>query len=242
MFLSLPWSLGLWVGLMVLVQAVRSLLPETAETAFVLSLALVPARYAGAAADLPGGVVASYTSPLTHMFVHGDWSHLLLNATAMLAYGGLLARRLGNVRFCVFSLLCGLAGSAVFLALHRGEAVALVGASGAVSGVLAGALRLVAAAMTLPDLRRALSSPASLGFGSLASTLTSRFVLIQIGIFLGLNLVVGAFGETLTGGAPVAWEAHIGGFLAGLLGVGYLAGPPRPPEAREPLPMGGASA
>lgn len=205
--------------------AVNSIDPDTGER-IILTFAFIPARYdlpqdlLGSA--IPGGAGAKYWSFITHMFLHGDWMHLGFNALWMLAFGSVVARRLGPVRFLLLSCLAAAAGALAYLLMHWGQVAVLVGASGAISGQMAGAVRLMfsggrsLSTVHMHDLKHC--PPLSL-----AQTFTSPRPLAFLAVWFGITLLTGFSGL----GAPdqtvrIAWEAHVGGFVAGLLLFGLL--------------------
>jgi membrane associated rhomboid family serine protease len=208
-------------AVMIAVQIALGFLPEDAALYIVRLLAFIPARYSGAAAELPGGYAACITSFVTYMIVHAGWAHLLVNLAWMVAFGSGVERRIGETRFFAFSILCGIAGALTHLALHFGDLAPVVGASAAISGQMAAALRVVFgerrrgeggrfdfARSTLPSLTESLTDP--------------RMILI-IAIWAGLNLVFGLGAVTMGGvEGEIAWEAHVGGFLFGLLFYGFF--------------------
>lgn len=145
---------------------------------------------------------------LTSLFLHGGWAHTLMNAAFGLAFGAPVARLFGSraagvIAFFIFYLLCGVIAGLVFVALHPGGMNPVLGASGAVSGLMGAAARLM-------DGQGRLGSPFSCSALSMA------------GAWIVVNLLIAVTGLApgLEGGS-VAWEAHLGGFAAGLL----LAGP-----------------
>ncbi len=140
---NVPPSVLFAAALMIAVQIVKGLLPDETGLQFLLTLAFIPARYSGAAAELPGGYVAAVTSFVTYMVVHAGWMHLLVNLLWMVAFGSAVARRVGGRKFFYFSILCGIAGALTHLAFHFGEMAPVVGASAAISGQMAAALKFV---------------------------------------------------------------------------------------------------
>lgn len=150
-----------------------------------------------------------YGGLFTSMLVHGGWVHALMNAVAALTFGAPVAR-----------LFRGPAGAGVFLALyisagifatlgyglvHLGSPDPLVGASGAVFGLIGAATRL-------------------LGGGGRVLPLTNRSVITTSIAWMGINAVVGLIGFAPGAeGARIAWEAHAFGFLFGILAIGPLA-------------------
>jgi len=151
---------------------------------------------------------------LTALFVHSSWSHVGLNALGALAFGAPVARwigvrGLGPLIFFAFYLVCGGLASLGFALVQPGATVVLVGASGAVSGLMGAASRM-------------------LGVPGPAYGLAPFNSPTVIGVALGwivvnaLMAVVGVPG--LAGAVPVAWEAHLFGYAAGLLSIGPLLG------------------
>lgn len=145
----------------------------------------------------------------THIFLHGGWLHLFLNATALFAFGAPVARLFGSsavgaLRFAAYFMLCGTIGGLTFWALHPSGVVPVVGASGAISGLMGGAARLVA------------------GPGVVSRTF-SRSALQFVIPWIVLNLLIALAGAALGPAVPIAWEAHLGGLVAGLLLLGAFA-------------------
>lgn len=210
----------LFAGLaMGVVHVLRISLPEEEGLALLLSLAFIPARYAGGVTGLPGGDWSSITSFISYMFVHGDWTHLIVNLMWMLAFGSAVAKRIGSVRFLVFSAVCGVAGAVVHLVLHFGEAIPVVGASAAISGQMSAAVRFIFGA------RQARSTVSqgikAVPLASISRTLVNPHFLAFLAVWVLLNLLFGLGGVQLdAGGGSIAWEAHIGGFLCGLFAFG----------------------
>jgi membrane associated rhomboid family serine protease len=159
---------------------------------------------------------------LTYAFLHADWMHYGLNSIWLVAFGAPVARRFGTVRFLALFVVTAVAGVAAHYALHAHDPMPIIGASAAVSGAMGASLRFVfqpgaplGNALALnPDDPRAYRLPAL----SLQETLRDRRVLTFILFWFLTNLAFGLAGQPLglvEGG--VAWEAHVGGFLCGLL-------------------------
>lgn len=177
-----------------------------------LLIGLAPIRFTeggGTAAELVGAL-------FSHAFLHGDWLHLLFNALWLVAFGAPVARRLGAdqrgaagfygalVFFSLF-MTAAAAGGATFLLFHWGEASVLVGASGGVSGLLG--------ALTRFGFRR----PSPFDDPRRLTGLNDRTVIALTAVFFLTNLAVGFAPAMFAGGRAVAWEAHVGGYLFGLL-------------------------
>ncbi|WP_297804986.1 rhomboid family intramembrane serine protease [uncultured Brevundimonas sp.] len=147
-----------------------------------------------------------YSGLLTHMVVHGSWAHVLMNALGLIAFGSPVARDLsrglGPAAWLAFFIIGGVFAGGVYALIHWGNAIPVVGASGAVFAMIGASLRLMAG----PCLLIPLFHPV---------VMRGAFV------WMAVNAVTGIFGGLLTGdGAAVAWEAHAAGFVAGIILVG----------------------
>ncbi len=166
---------------------------------------------------------------LTSMFLHGGWGHMAMNAVGTLAFGPPVARLMGGAKgvvgFLLFYILCGLVATGGYGLIHPASYDSLVGASGAVFGLMGGALRLLGR----PD-------------HSLRSLRDRRF-LTTAAVIMAVNAAAGLVGFTPgMDGARIAWEAHAFGFVCGALLIGPWAKAfesPRaafasPPDLRDP--------
>jgi len=218
---NVPGVVLLVLGLCCLVHIVRWLLPADEDAWLTTALAFIPMRLLpGVAAQLPGGEPATITSFVTHLFVHGDTTHLMINMAWLLAFGSPLARRTDPLRFLVFFGLCGIAGS-LFYVLVNGRVLTLViGASGAISGLMGGAMRFFFRALAPGQTLAAPLHEAPLL--SLAETFRDKRILLAILGWTVLNILLAWGAAGLTDAAGIAWEAHVGGFYAGLLTYGLF--------------------
>lgn len=204
------WLIALLAG----AHAVRMALSPAASADLIVTYAFIPARYA-----LAGSFWDQAIPFVSYMALHGDWAHLIINCLWLLAFGPIVARRFGTPLFLLFFLLCGLAAALTHLALNWGGLDPVVGASGAISGLMAAGLRL------LPGM-----FPWATPGESRMAPLLSRPILTFSASWVVLNIVVGLVGGGFLGSeGAIAWQAHLGGYLAGLL----LSGPfdalrPRP--------------
>ena len=214
--LNVPRSVVGVAAILTGVQLIRGLLPDELDLTLLLALAFIPARYSGAALELPGGYLTAVTSFVTYMMVHAGWVHLVVNLLWMLAFGSAVARRMGDLKFLSFSVLCGIAGAFTHLLFHYGDMAPVVGASAAISGQMAGALRFIFGARRRPGQR----TPDFVGapLMSLGQTLSDKRIVAFVVFWVALNAYFGLSAVRIAGEAGgIAWEAHIGGFLCGLL-------------------------
>lgn len=188
---------------------------------------VVPTGAAGVGPDGPGCVFgppdydkSPVLSVFTALFLHGGWLHLLGNMLFLLIFGNNIEDRMGHVRFLLFYVVCGYIASYGFALLNDESTEPLIGASGAIAGVLGAYLVLYPRARV--------------------------WVLVPFLIFLPLRLpawlVLGFWfvlqavysnGDGVSDAGTVAYAAHIVGFLAGMAIAWPLrAGTPQPPEPR----------
>ncbi len=227
--------LGL-IAAFALVHVVRIFLTEIEDAYVVLGLGFIPARYGPGLLELPGGAVTTVTSFFTHMFVHGDPLHLLINSAWLLAFGTPIARRIGSLRFLLFGLLSGIAGALMFLAFNPGLLAPMVGASGAVSGLMGGLMRFLFNAMDRGGAGLIPEGAREVPRMDLGEMLQDRRVQLTVGLWVLLNFLFSLGFGGLTEPEAIAWEAHLGGFFAGLLAFGAFdrqsVGPGSPPLGR----------
>jgi membrane associated rhomboid family serine protease len=218
--LNLPRVVSGLLAAMILVQIVREFLSRGQDAWVLATFAFIPARYTAEGLELPGGIGAAIWTPLTYAFLHGGWEHLAVNGIWLAAFGSALAWRFGPARFLAFSGLCAVAGAAAHLASYGRDSIQpVVGASAAISGHMAAVCRFAferggpLSFGRSPERFRAPARP-------LLQALSQAQVLVFLGVWFGLNLVFGAF--VPLGGEPIAWQAHLGGFLAGLLAFPFF--------------------
>jgi membrane associated rhomboid family serine protease len=213
------------MAVLVLIHAVRMVaLTDEQDLQFLLTFAFIPARYDGGAfggATLPGGFGAELWTFFTYAFIHADWLHLGLNLAWLLPFGTALARRFGAWRYVIFMLVTAAIGALAHLASHPAAMVPMIGASASISGAMAAAMRFVFQRSGPVGLWRPHADAAAyrVPAASLAATLRDPRFLIFLAVWLGLNALFG-LGTVSVGEAAdqeIAWQAHIGGFFAGLL-------------------------
>jgi membrane associated rhomboid family serine protease len=176
----------------------------------VYSLGLIPSVLFGIH-ELPQELVQvpPTVTIFTSMFLHGGWMHLIGNMLYLWIFGDNVEDSMGHGRFAIFYLLCGVAAAMAQAIPDPRSVVPMVGASGAISGVLGAYLLLY------PHARVLVVIP--IGFFLHTVRLPAGVVLV---LWFGLQFISNLF--TPAGGGGVAFRAHIGGFVAGLLLVGIF--------------------
>lgn len=227
------------------IHAVRSfLLTSEQDIELLLLFAFIPARYDTALlleGALPGGVGAQIWTFVSYAFLHADIAHLGMNSLWFVPFGSALARRFGTLRFVLFFAAAAAAGAGAHLIAHPGEVFPVIGASAAVSGMMAASMRFAfqphgPIALWQQRDERAYHIPAL----PLLSALRDPRIFAFLVVWFGLNLLFGLGSLPIVGaGQSVAWEAHIGGFLAGLLLFSLFDPAPRqmrPEDGSESMP------
>lgn len=225
--INVPPAVLWFILVLVAVHGVRQVIGRELDEWVLFAFSFIPARFAPppelAQMTIPGPPGARWWSFVTHMLLHGDWLHLIVNSVWMLVFGSVLARRMGSARFLAISAASAAAGAAANLLWQwGGEFSLLVGASGAISGQLAGAVRLMFAQggslATLPRQRFETVRALSLG-----ETFRTPAALMFLAVWFLITIFAGAISFGPPGEeARIAWEAHVGGFLAGLVLFGLL--------------------
>jgi len=199
----------------VLVFLLESVMPLQLQSLFISTWGLTPVRI------WHEGRLEAWVPLLTSMFLHGGWWHLISNMLALYIFGDNVEDRLGPGRYLVFYLLGGIVAGLAHLVAYSRSPVPTVGASGAIAGVLGAYLVLYpyARIVTLVPVFYFL-----------------RVVQIPAVIYLGFWFISQFFNGVLALGAAdvfssggVAWWAHIGGFVYGLVVIRHVVPRRRPP-------------
>ena len=189
-----PATLWISVGLVAIHAVLMVAGSKFADTVWI-RLAFVPADLAhsfGPEGRINGRILATLVS---HMLLHANWTHLIMNVGFLLGFGSLVERAVGRWRYLLFLLFCGVVGALTLFAAGPLDEVLVIGASGAVYGTAGAATRLFVV-------------PRSGVRGA------AIFVLAM----MSLNLLFGLVDFGLAGdGASLAWEAHGGSFIAGMV-------------------------
>jgi membrane associated rhomboid family serine protease len=220
---NIPPVVTVLLAVLAIIHVVRIyFLTTDQDIEVLLTFAFIPVRYDTSVVlggTLPGGFGAEVWTFVTYSLLHASWTHLIVNAIWLLPFGSAVARRFGTTRFLLFFAVTAAAGAALHLATHAGEQYPMIGASAAISGTMAGAMRFAfqhggPLGMLRGDDDEAYRVPALPLTGVLRDSRVFLFLLV----WFGMNIVFGLSSLPIAGNdQPVAWQAHIGGFLAGLL-------------------------
>lgn len=230
------------LAVLALVHIVRTyMLNERQDVEFLLTFAFIPVRYDTSVMlgdALPGGGADIWTF-VTYAFIHADWTHLGVNAIWLLPFGSAVARRFGTIRFLAFFAVTAAAGAALHLATHAGEQFPMIGASAAISGTMAAAMRFsFQRGGPLALLGRADENAYRVPAIPLRNVLSDGRVVLFVAVWFGINLLFGLGSLPISGSSQtVAWQAHIGGFLAGLLLFSWFDPKPKFPPVDDPAAM-----
>ncbi len=201
-----PIATYLLIGINVVVFLLEVILPPHILQAIVYYFGVVPVRYtypSVAKHFVPG---LKYLDFITCMFLHGGWMHLFGNMWTLWIFGDNVEDRMGSIRFLFFYLTCGIIASLFHIYMHPRSFVPIIGASGAISGVLG-------AYYVLFPLSRIIVMVPILFFPFFFEMLA----VFYLAWWFIIQLLSGTFSivhQQIAGG--VAWWAHVGGFLAGI--------------------------
>ena len=190
----------------------------------VCELGLIPGELLGSAppgTSVPLGpglrcvlTEPSWSTVVTSMFMHGGWFHILGNMWFLWVFGNNIEDSMGHVRFVAFYVLSGVAAAAAQTFINPSSVVPMVGASGSISGVMGGYILLY------PKVR--VHTLVTLGFFVTTVALPAY---VMLGYWFVLQLLMGTVGTLARAEGGVAFWAHIGGFVAGLVLVKLFANP-----------------
>jgi len=198
-------------------------LPPSAADSFIMTYAVVPAKISLGLAGRHYTLEQAFLPLFTSMFLHGGWLHIIGNMWFLWIFGGNVEDRLGSFLYLLFYLVCGIGSGVSQVLFSWGSKIPALGASGAISGVLGAYVVFFPASRIL--------------------TLIPLFIIwftarIPAVIFIGLWFLaqflsgLGSLGSVNAGG--VAWWAHVGGFLLGLV-LAFILSPSRRPSSTDYL-------
>ncbi len=219
--LTLPGALTALLVIFGAIHLLRLALPDGADEWVIWAFGFVPARYDMSLLENPfyGGEGAKIWTFLTYALLHADFSHLIFNSLWLLPFGSAVARRFGPMRFFAFMAVTAVAGAVAHLLTHEHEVAPMIGASAAVSGAMAASIRFAFGhggflLFARGDAETAARAPAL----PLIEALRHPRVLAFLGVWFAVNLVFGIGAISVSSQSQgIAWQAHVGGFMAGLL-------------------------
>jgi membrane associated rhomboid family serine protease len=219
-FLNVPDIVKVSVAVLVVIHLLVYWSNTGIQAYVIYGYSFIPARFSSIVnvPQLPG---ARYWSALTYSLLHGNAMHLIFNSLWLLVFGTPVARRLSPFKFLLVAAAGSIGGALSTLLFHWNEVVILVGASAAVSALMAAAVPIMFGSGSM--LRRMGTEERArearvLPFGEL---IQHRQAMTFMAMFLGLTLFTGAAqlisSTALIQESNIAWEAHIGGFMFGLI-------------------------
>ncbi|WP_428641058.1 rhomboid family intramembrane serine protease [Roseibium sp.] len=216
---NLPGVIVWLGGAMIAIHLLRSfVLPVRWDNLILYLFAFWPGKYSVLSSLTPLDLASSVWASVSYSLLHGSAMHIIFNLLWMAIFGSAVARRFGVGRFLVFSAACSVGGAMAHLATHWGETVPMVGASAAISGQMAAAIRFAfELGGPLGTFRRSDRAAYLVPAQPLSDCFRNRQVLVFVAVWFGLNLFFGLMSGPAAGqAATIAWQAHIGGFVAGL--------------------------
>ena len=179
-------------------------LGESALQNFIFTWGLIPA-------ELSANPSGEWRTIFSSMFLHGGWFHILSNMWVLYIFGDNIEDRVGSLRYLVFYLMSGIAAAFLQIFVMQGSSIPMIGASGAIAGVLGAYL------ISYPGARIASLVPILFIF----TIVDIPAVLFLIFWFIS-QLYSGLFAMQGSAGSGIAWWAHIGGFIFGLIMVSFF--------------------
>ena len=243
--INLPNVIMALIGVLIFVQIIIAYGPDALAHSLYQSLIFVPARlslvtnpqalidyyqhsnlakaldFSEIAISSPLGI-ETYLTLMSYAFVHGSWTHLLINILTLAAFGSPIARRLGAASFLVFMTACAIAGALTHYMFHWMEFTPVVGASAAISGAMAAVTRFIFTPDQLRPLHNAQRDINKTSAETLSELKNNKSAVVFIMIWFVSNICFGLFPRAFGVNDAIAWEAHTGGFMFGLLFFGFF--------------------
>ncbi len=188
---KIPIATRFIFGFILLINVPVLLLLSNADYFWLIyTLGFVPGYFSGTIENVP---LISYLSPITHMVLHGGWTHLIMNLVMGGVFTVFFERAYGPRTTVIFFLLCGLAGAAVYFILNPFGTSPVVGASGAISGMFGAVLMLMYQMGQL---------------GAMGKKGPWPVIIFWFAFMVFIGLI---------SGGDLAWQAHAGGYIAGVV-------------------------
>jgi len=209
---SFPSTIWLLIALSGIVFYFETTLPQDVLDQFIKLFGVVPAEYIQPDYDTHGLPIINYLSFLTTMFLHGGWLHFLGNMWFLRIFGSKVEDCMGHCRFLAFYLISGILASMFYIYFNQGSAMPVIGASGAIAGVMGAYYVMFPRAKILTVI---------------PIFIFPWFIELPAFIFLGWWFLLQLFSGTITlvlpmTGGGVAWWGHTGGFIAGFILVPFF--------------------
>ncbi len=223
---NLPRIVIIVFACFVLVHLVRTFANKELDDWLILNFAFTPARLSPppelAGLQFPGGFLGDIWTFFTHALLHADWEHLGFNSIWMFVFGTVVARRISAAQFILFSIYTAGFGAVAFYLFNFGSFTFLIGASGAISGMMGGAIRLMYSVEGgMANLRRSDFSDVQLL--PLGKIVQNKSAMMFVSVWMILNIIFGITGFGAGDSvSSIAWEAHLGGFIAGFVLFGFF--------------------
>lgn len=189
------------IGINILIFLFSKTLGPHGYSNFLTQFGYMPGLFMGGGQSYYGASSGSLLTPLSYMFLHGGWMHLIGNMIFLWFFGNKIEEYFGSVRFALFYLASGLGAAVLYTMFNLESLIPLVGASGAIAGIMGAYMVLYP---------RAEITCLIVFFLITFVTLRAKLVL---GVYFGYNLLLALGGSN----SMVAYMAHIGGFAFGWL-------------------------
>ncbi len=213
---NLPAPVIALIAMLLVIHAGQMyVLSDAARTVLDVWFAFIPLRFTFPS-EVPGGAWPLIWTPVTHAFLHANWPHVLINSAWLAIFGTPVARRYGVARFYVAFVLSSIAGALAFALFQTQSVAVLVGASGGISGLTGVAVRFIFQPVVMAlDPETGEPVPVGRHLATVREVFADTRARSLTLIWLALNAatpLLPLFGSMQ---AEIAWQAHIGGFLAG---------------------------
>ncbi|MEN2495314.1 MAG: hypothetical protein TECD_01236 [Hyphomicrobiaceae bacterium hypho_1] len=219
---SAPGVVVAVIAIVSIIHLIRVLGGSFLDHELINYLALYPYRIGPNSGDVSGGFFVGMTSLITHALLHSDWIHLFSNNAWLLAFGSLIARRTSRLGFFLLFIICTICGGLTYLAINGFVKSIVIGMSGAVSGLMGASFRFIFLELENNSIKNLQYNPRSILRLSLINALQHRKTMMATGIWIAMNFLLAVLGPRMFGDGGIAWEAHLGGFLAGFLFFGTV--------------------
>lgn len=213
----LPGVVTLLLGAMMAVHLARAfVLNDSGDADLLYWFGFIPLR-GMLPEEFIGGWIPLLWTPLSHAFLHAGWEHLLINCAWMAIFGTPVARRYGVIPTVILFGASAVAGAAFFAATTLPQLQLLVGASGGIAGLTGAACRFIFQPVIVArDPETGATRVLGRRMATLGDLARNQRAAFFIGIWLVLNAAVPFLPMLFGQSVGIAWQAHLGGFLAGL--------------------------